>query len=115
MRTLGGNVTLTSVAGPKVTVSTTRGAIRYDGDPGQGGDYELINHNGDIEVALPATASVDLTARTVNGAVQNDFPLQQKAHTSFALDARSLAGTAASGSCMIRLSSFSGKIHVHKK
>ena len=112
---VGGNVTLTSVSGPKILVSTGSGSIRYDGDPGQGGDYELVNHSGDIEVALPAGASVDLTARTVTGSLQNDFPLQPKMHTSFAPDVHSYAGTAASGSCMIRLSSFSGKIRVRKK
>jgi len=112
---VGGNVSLTSVSGPKVLASTGSGSIHYDGDPGQGGDYELVNHSGDIDVALPAGASVDLTARTVTGSLQNDFPLQPKMHTSFAPDVHSYAGTAASGSCMIRLSSFSGKIRVRKK
>jgi DUF4097 and DUF4098 domain-containing protein YvlB len=112
---VGGNVTLTNVSGPKVYVTSTKGSIRYDGDPAGGGEYQLINYTGDIDVALPASASVDVTARTISGSVQNDFPLQTKAHTSFVPDAHSFAGTSASGASMLRLSSFSGKIRVRKK
>ena len=112
---VGGNVTLTNVAGPKVYVTTTKGSIRYDGDPAGGGEYQLINYTGDIDVALPADASVDVTARTVSGSVQNDFPLQPKSHTSFVPDSRSFAGTSATGASMLRLSSFSGKIRVRKQ
>ena len=112
---IGGNVTLTNVSGPKIAVSSTKGNIRYDGDAGGGGEYQFINNSGDIDVILPADASVDITARTVNGTVQNDFPLQQKTHTSFALDSRSVAGVSLSGASMIHLSSFSGKIRVKKR
>jgi DUF4097 and DUF4098 domain-containing protein YvlB len=110
-----GDVTLTSVAGPRIGVSTTRGAIRYDGDPGQGSIFEFSTHAGDVDVALPPNASVDVTARSVNGAVQNDFPLQPKQHSMYANDGHSFTGTAASGSSVLRLTSFSGKIRVHNK
>ena len=115
--TLSGNVQLEAVSGRKVTVNTAKGAIRYKGDFGAGGDYVLVNHSGDIDVSLPASASVDLSARSITGSVENDFPLQQKGHPAFAPTAqgRSFAGTSNSGASSVQLRSFSGKIRVKKQ
>lgn len=115
---VGGNVQLTSVSGPKVTVNTTKGAIRYSGNFGDGGDYQLNNHSGDIEVLLPTTASVDITAQSVKGSVEQDFPLRRKQHTSLVQvpdTGRSFAGTSLEGASSVRLRSFSGKIRVKKQ
>lgn len=111
-----GKVKLNSVNGPKVTVSTTDGDIGYDGDFSGSGLYSLMNRSGNIDVALPATASVDLDARAVKGSVQNDFPLQPKTHLTHSLvEGRTLAGTSNSASSSVQLSSFSGTIRVKKR
>jgi DUF4097 and DUF4098 domain-containing protein YvlB len=116
VRSSGGNVQLADVTGPKVTVSTTTGNISYSGDFGGGGVYSFINHSGNIDVSLPTTASVDVDARASHGSVQNDFPLQQKAHvTSAAVPGRSFTGTSNSGSSLVELRSFSGTIRVRKQ
>jgi DUF4097 and DUF4098 domain-containing protein YvlB len=113
---VSGPVTLSNVDGPAVSVNTTSSKIAYTGDFGQGGDYSLTNHSGDIEVSIPANASVDISARSVNGSVENDFPFTPKAHPSFAiLQGKSLAGTSNSGSSSVRLRSYSGKIRVKKQ
>ncbi|HEV8525181.1 MAG TPA: DUF4097 family beta strand repeat-containing protein [Terriglobales bacterium] len=113
---VGGNVQLTSVSGPKVTVNTTKGTIHYSGNFGDGGDYLLNNHSGDIEVLLPTTASVDITAQSIKGSVEQDFPLREKQHTSFVPSpGRSFAGTLHDGASSVRLRSFSGKIRVKKQ
>ena len=112
----GGDVHLNSVSGPKVTVSTTSGSISYAGDFGHGGEYSLTNHTGNIDVALPSSASVDLDARSSHGSVEDSFPLQQKTHLTNTLVAgRSFAGTSNSGSSSVQLRSFSGKIRVKKQ
>jgi len=113
---VGGDVALNAVTGPKVTVSTTKGNIRYSGDFAGGGDFILNSHSGDIEVTLPTSASVDLSARSISGSVQQDFPLQQKTHTSFQpTPGRSFAGTSNTGASSVQLRSFSGKIRVKKQ
>jgi DUF4097 and DUF4098 domain-containing protein YvlB len=113
---VNGDVQLTNVDGRKVSVNTTKGNIRYAGDFGSGGSYMLVNYSGDIEVVMPPSASVDLSARSVNGKVEQDFPLQQKIHPSFNIDtSRSFAGTSNSGASSVRLRSFSGKIRVKKQ
>jgi DUF4097 and DUF4098 domain-containing protein YvlB len=112
---LSGDVQLEAVSGPKVSVNTAKGSIRYSGDFGGGGDYMLVNHSGNIDVALPASASVDLSARSISGSVENDFPLQQKQHPTFAItQGRSFAGTSNTGASSVQLRSFSGKIRVKK-
>ena len=116
IQSTGGTVQLKNVNGQRVTAGTTNGNIDYEGDCSGGGSYILTTHSGAIDVTLPATASVDLTARSTTGTVENDFPLQQKPHTSFVpQQGRSFAGTSNSGSSSVELQSFSGKIRVKKQ
>jgi DUF4097 and DUF4098 domain-containing protein YvlB len=112
----GGAVQLTNVSGPLVKIGTTSGNITYQGDCSGGGAYTFITHSGAIDVTLPQTASVDLSARSVNGTVVNDFPLQTKSHTSFVTKAgSSFTGTSLSGSSSVELQSFSGRIRVKQQ
>jgi len=116
IQSTSGAVQLKNVNGQRVAVGTTSGNIDYQGDCSGGGNYILTTHSGAIEVTLPATASVDLSARSTTGTVENDFPLQQKPHTSFVpQQGRSFAGTSNSGSSSVELQSFSGKIRVKKQ
>ena len=116
IQSTGGTVQLKNVNGQRISVGTTSGNIDYQGDCSGGGSYILTTHSGAIDVTLPATASVDLTARSTTGQVENDFPLQQKPHNSFVpQQGRSFAGTSNSGSSSVELQSFSGKIRVKKQ
>jgi DUF4097 and DUF4098 domain-containing protein YvlB len=116
VQSTGGAVQLKNVNGQRVAVGTTSGNIDYQGDCSGGGNYILTTHSGAIDVTLPATASVDLTARSTTGTVENAFPLQQKSHNSFVpQQGRSFAGTSNSGSSSVELQSFSGKIRVKKQ
>ena len=112
----GGRVQLENVAGPRVAIGTTSGDIEYRGDCSGGGFYNLTTHSGAIDVTLPQNASVDLTARSLTGTVENDFPLQQKLHSTFVPSTgRSLVGTSNSGSSSMELQSFNGRIRVKKQ
>ncbi|MGH9511691.1 MAG: DUF4097 family beta strand repeat-containing protein [Terriglobales bacterium] len=112
---LGGDVVLTSVDGPLVQVNSSSGKIHYDGDFGGGGEYSLTSHSGDIEATAPSYASIDVTARSEQGQVENDFQLQPR-HTSFPIRAGSaFAGTMGKAASSVKLFSFSGKIHLKKR
>ncbi|HZI57285.1 MAG TPA: DUF4097 family beta strand repeat-containing protein [Verrucomicrobiae bacterium] len=116
LQSAGGAILLNNVTGQRVTAGTTSGNIEYHGDCSGGGDYILTTHSGAIDVTLPPTASVDLTARSTTGPVENAFPLQDKPHNSFVpRQGRSFAGTSNSGSSSVELQSFSGKIRVKKQ
>ncbi|HET9839637.1 MAG TPA: DUF4097 family beta strand repeat-containing protein [Candidatus Angelobacter sp.] len=112
----GGAVHLSKVTGPRVAVATANGNIDYHGDCAGGGDYRFSTHSGDIEMWLPAYASVDLSARSRSGAVDNEFPLEEKQHqVNPPIQGRSFAGTSNSGSSSVELQSISGKIRVKKQ
>ena len=111
---VSGEVAMHAVGGPLVQVNSTTGAIHYDGDFGYGGEYYLSSHSGDIEATAPADASIDVTARSVKGQVENDFLLEPK-HTNFTVRAGSaFAGTMNKAASKVKLFSFSGKIHLKK-
>jgi DUF4097 and DUF4098 domain-containing protein YvlB len=116
IQSAGGVVQMNNVTGQRISVGTTSGNIEYRGDCSGGGDYILTTHSGAIDVTLPPTASVDLSARSTTGTVENAFPLEQKSHNSFVpMQGRSFAGTSNSGSSSVELQSFSGKIRVKKQ
>src|SRR6185369_10209397 len=77
---IGGNVTLSGVTGPSVTVNTTKGKISYTGDFSGGGDYSLSSHSGDIDVTMPAGASVDMSAKSVQGTVADAYQCRPTFH-----------------------------------
>ena len=113
---VSGDIQLNSVSGPLVQVSSTGGRISYNGDFGAGGDYSLISHTGDIEAAIPSDASVDVSARSVKGAVENDFSMQPKAHSAFPIvQGRSFVGTMGKAASSVVLRTFSGKIRLKQR
>jgi DUF4097 and DUF4098 domain-containing protein YvlB len=113
---VSGQVTLNNVSGNVVTVNTTAGPITFSGACDGGGQYSLSSHSGTIDVALPASASVDVSARSVTGSVEGDFPLKPLARANTALDqGKSFAGTSNTGASSLRLRTFSGKIRVKKQ
>lgn len=112
---VSGDVTLHAVNGPSVHVNSSSGKIHYDGDFGEGGQYSLTSHSGDIEAIAPSYASIEVVARSVQGRVDNDFTLQPE-HTAFVTRAGSaFAGTVGQAASSVNLLSFSGKIHLKKR
>jgi len=112
---VSGDVDLVSVNGPLVQVNSNSGRIRYDGDFGGEGEYVLTSHTGDIEATAPAYASIDVIAHSMQGRVENDFPLLPE-HTPFITRAGSaFAGTMGKAASSVKLLSFSGKIHLKKR
>ncbi|HKD79851.1 MAG TPA: DUF4097 family beta strand repeat-containing protein [Candidatus Angelobacter sp.] len=112
----GGAVHMSNVTGPRVSVGTTSGNVDYRGDCSGGGDYLFTTHSGEIDMWLPKTASVELLAHSRTGAVENEFPLQEKTHPSLSPpQGRSFAGTSNSGSSSVELQSINGKIRVKKQ
>jgi len=115
---LSGAITLNRVSGPLVQVISTSGGISYTGDFGDGGEYRLTSHSGDIEATVPEYTSADVSARSVKGEVRDDIPLQPKQHTSFIVkEGSAFVGTMgrAAVSSTVVLRSFSGRIHLRKR
>jgi DUF4097 and DUF4098 domain-containing protein YvlB len=113
---ISGDVHLNSVTAQLVKVESTSGKIFYSGDFGLGGDYRFSTHTGDIEALVPANASAEFSAQSLQGQVQNDFPLQPKQHPHVSLDAtRAFFGTAGKAASGVVMRSFSGKIRLKQR
>ena len=113
---VSGELTLHNVAGPQVSAETTGGPIHFIGDCAGGGEYSLSSHTGNVEVLLPGNASVEVTARSVNGTVEDSFQLQPDSHPTMPITSgKSFAGRANSGAASLHLRTFSGKITVKKQ
>jgi hypothetical protein len=65
--TVSGNVSIHKVTGSSLKVNSGSGRISYDGDPGVAGEYLFTSHSGDLDVSIPATASVEIKARSLKG------------------------------------------------
>jgi DUF4097 and DUF4098 domain-containing protein YvlB len=113
---ISGDIHLNSVTAQLVKVESTSGRIYYSGDFGRGGDYKFSTHTGDIEALVPATASAEFNAQSIQGQVQNDFPLQPKQHSHAYVDAtRSFFGTVGKAASGVVMRSFSGKIRLKQR
>lgn len=113
---VAGEVTLSNVSGSMVSANTNGAPIHFTGDCNGDGEYTLSTHSGPIDVTLPANASVDVTARSVVGSVEDGYQLQPDSHPTMVIAAgKSFAGHANSGAALLHLSSFSGKITVKKQ
>jgi hypothetical protein len=126
IKTLSGPVTLTdirdshldirsdirNVTGAFVEVSSGSGRITYDGDPGFAGYCRLTSHTGDLDVSIPASATVDIKARSLKGEpdqpslnVDDVVPMDQK---------KLFAKPGMVGASRIVLRSFKGKIRLKR-
>jgi hypothetical protein len=73
LATSNGAVAMTDV-GAAFDVVTSNGAIRFRGTP-IGDANSLVTSNGSIDVAVPAAAAIEFTARTSGGSISSSLPL----------------------------------------
>jgi hypothetical protein len=106
-----GNVNLHNVTGPSVEVNSGAGRITYDGDPGRVGEYLLTSHTGDLEVSIPASAWVEIKARSIRSQSDPEFPNVSKVSTT---GETSLMGKPGKIGSRFELRSFSGKIRLKR-
>ncbi len=113
---ISGDVHLSSVTGPYVQVNSGSGKIFYDGDFGMGGDYDFSTHTGDIEAFVPAGASADFNAHSLQGQVESDVSLVPNEHPRFPIEAgRSFFGTVGKAASEVVFKSISGKIRLKRR
>jgi hypothetical protein len=111
IHSIRGNVNLHNVTGPSVEVNSGGGRIRYDGDPGRVGEYLLTSHTGDLEVSIPASAWVEIKARSIKSQADPEFPTVSNVPRMGQIN---LMGKADKIGSRFELRSFSGKIRVKR-
>lgn len=113
---ISGDIRLTSVTGPSVQVGSGSGKIFYDGDFGLGGDYTFSTYNGDIEAVVPAGASADFNARSMQGQAGSEVSLVPNERPHFtAKGASTFFGTVGKAASEVVFKSISGRIRLKKR
>jgi putative adhesin len=112
VHSVSGNVSIHNVTGPSVKVNSGRGRITYEGDPGPVGEYLLTSHSGDLEILIPASASVDIKARSIKGQSDEEFPKPRSASALGQGNLLMKPGTLSRSRFELR--SFSGKIRLKR-
>jgi DUF4097 and DUF4098 domain-containing protein YvlB len=115
---LDGNVEAHSVNGD-IDVSTSgyaegssvNGEVRASlGRSDWAGTLEFSSVNGPVTVVLPASVAADISAGTVNGSIDSDFPLTVQGRFS----AKHLTGTIGGGGRELRLHTVNGSINLKR-
>jgi hypothetical protein len=108
-----GNLHFVSPLTSRLHGSTTSGHILLEGDFMDRGDYILSDYSGDVEIVCPASASYQLSAKTLKGKVLNTMPMTHRREAASSLgSSNSLLGTHNTGKATLELTSFSGNIRI---
>jgi len=110
IHSVSGDVNLRNVTGPSIEVNSGGGRITYVGDPGPVGEYLLTSHSGDLDVSIPASALVDIKARSIKGQADPGFP--EAGGASATGPGNLLLKPGMVRGSRFELRSFSGKIHL---
>lgn len=93
-----------------LALSTSNGGVSFEGSLGAG-DHVLRTNNGGVDVAIPTTTVVALTATTANGTVTCDLPLEGPGERS----EKHVEGvTAPNATSILTLSTSNGSVHVRE-
>lgn len=110
IRSVSGNILLKNIFRSSVEAGSDSGRITFEGDPGQGGRYELTSHSGDLQLTVPAVALIRVRAKSVEGELGQGVPAWDTPNGEMSL----LSKPKAAGVALFVLRSFKGKIHLDR-
>jgi len=103
-------ITLTNLDSRDVTAKTTSGSVHFTGKIHDDGHYEFESFNGEVLLFFPPDSNFNLSAKTHDGSINTEFPLQITRTTGGSL----MSGTVGKGGADIRVSSFNGSVRIRK-
>lgn len=110
VNTTSDSIILTNIDSRDVAAKTTSGDVRFTGKIQDGGRYEFESFSSDVVLIIPPDSNFSLTAKTHNGSVNTEFPLQLTRTIGGSL----MSGTIGKGGAEVRASSFSGSVQIKK-
>lgn len=111
--TTSGDITLQQPESREIQAKTTSGSVSFQGRLQADGRYHFESFSGEIIVILPAESTFNLTARTYNGSINTEFPIQLAPGSSLG-GGRNLRGTAGAGGAELITTGYSGSILLKK-
>lgn len=107
------DVRLSGVRPPSVDVKVTSGDISFDGELEGEGPFSLQTLKGDLDVTLPATTSFQLVARALSENINLGAFMSSLTGTS--RGPKSISGTYQKGGARLSLTTYIGRILLHKR
>ena len=111
--TIDSDVRMTGVRGPSVDVKVTSGDISFDGELDGEGPYSLQTLKGDLDVTVPERASFNLVARALSENINLGAFMSSMTGTN--RGPKSISGTYQKGGPRLSLTTYLGRIMLHKK
>ncbi len=71
---VSGSITLSDIVSRQVEARTVSGSLRYEGSIEDGGRYTFGTHAGNVRLHLPEDMNARVSAVTLTGNIQVDFP-----------------------------------------
>ena len=112
IHSVSGNVNIHDVSGLSLQVNSGSGRITYEGDPGSAGEYLLRTHSGDLEVSIPASASVVINSHSLKGESDQAIPSTDSVPATGQRSLLRKPGIVSTSRFVLR--SFRGRIHVKR-
>jgi len=110
LHTVSGEVDAATAQGP-VKATSMNGSVRVRMDAfGDTGAVSLTTVNGSVTAELPPWLDARVSAKTINGAIATDYPL----NVNGKFLGHDLEGTLGRGGREVRLETVNGSIHLHK-
>lgn len=111
LSTTNGGIELEGVGG-QVQARTTNGGVdvRLAGERWSGDGLDLQTTNGSISLSVPAGFSAELSASTVHGGIDTDFPITVQGRIGRSVDAR-----IGEGGPPVRLATTNGAIEIRRR
>jgi len=107
------DVHLTRMNSPSVDVVVTSGDVYFEGDLQDGGSYSLQSMRGDLDVTLPSATAFNLNARALSENI-NLGPFMSSL-TGSSRGSKGISGTHLRSGSRLTLTTYSGRIILHKE
>jgi DUF4097 and DUF4098 domain-containing protein YvlB len=106
--TISGSLEFIRVRSKSVEAGTLSGEILYDGTFQENGQYSFVSHSGNIMLGVPEGSSATFNVATLDGGVENLFPVQGLQHPT----RRRTTFRVGTGSAKVEIESFNGNVRV---
>jgi hypothetical protein len=107
------NVRLVGVNSSSVDVKVTSGDISFDGDLHDGGSYSLQSLKGDLDVTVPESTPFNLNARALSENINLGSFISNLVSAS--RGPKGISGSYLKGGPRLTLTTYAGRILLHKK
>lgn len=113
VNSIDSDVRLINVSSPSVDVRVTSGDVFFDGELREGGSYDLQTMKGDLDVTVPGATPFNLNARALSENINLGAFLSNL--TGSSRGPKGVSGTYLRGGSRLTLTTYAGRIVLHKK